>query len=165
MKSYFNPKEFFEETNGLDYFEEELDNGSDMATALGVAIGKTVNHDGDDSDEGYCSYLYDTAKQVINGDYDTISDVQEEVDELDEENKENEPEKTFVFHYTGDSSTKLSDGYAEEGWKESNGNKKYVEDDGFTCEAKNEKEAWNVFLSTDGKFGIPEHSNYDIEEK
>lgn len=73
--------------------------------------------------------------------------------------------KIFVFHYIGMAFTKLSNGYAEEGWKSKENQKLYVEYDGFTCEAKNEKEAWNIFLGTDGKFGIPDYNNYTVEEQ
>lgn len=73
--------------------------------------------------------------------------------------------KTFIFHYIGETMVKPSNGYAEEGWKDFDGNKKYVEYEGFTCESRDKKEAWDIFLSTDGKFGIPDHRDYDIEER
>lgn len=72
--------------------------------------------------------------------------------------------KKYTFKYIKDGALRASDGYGEDGWTDTVQGKKYVEYDGFECEAAGEEQAWAQFLSYDGKFGIPDQSDYTCSE-
>lgn len=63
----------------------------------------------------------------------------------------------FVFSYEKKGHPVLQDGWAHEGY-DSEGN--FVEYDGTIVNAPDENTAWNIFVSMDGKFGLPDASDY-----
>lgn len=70
--------------------------------------------------------------------------------------------KDFCFTYCRKNNPViLKDGWAHEGY---NTEGRFTEYDGTEINAPDEETAWELFLSMDGEFGIPDSSDYSCEE-
>ena len=87
-KNNFDAEKFFAGNDlAAKAYKKAKAEGQEDVVAIEFALYEAISFGDDDDTEGAGQYVWEAARQVLNGSYDNIKDVQEEIDIIEEEER------------------------------------------------------------------------------
>lgn len=87
-KNNFDAEKFFAGNDlAAKAYKKAKDEGEEEIAAIEFALYEALSFGDDDDTEGAGQYVWQIARPVLNGSYDNIKDVQEEIDIIEEEER------------------------------------------------------------------------------